>query len=87
MARNTFTRRDGGTFPCGVCGRLTRHTGVQSRGNDICPQCYDLAGIENEISDGYCTQAERQEDIDALVGIIAKRGGDVSQWKHLQVIG
>lgn len=76
--------RGSSVFPCSVCGRKTRDTGVQSAGNKICPQCFDLAGIENEISDGYCTQAERQAEIDAYLADIAAKGGDVSEWAHLK---
>jgi hypothetical protein len=62
---------------------MTRETGVQSMGNKTCPQCYDLAGIENEISDGHCTAGERLNDINRLVGEIAEKHGDVSEWAGL----
>ena len=68
------------TFKCNVCGRTTRDTGVQSAGNKICPQCYELAGIENEISDGHATREERIESIAQYVAEIKAKGGDVSEW-------
>jgi len=81
--RNTFSKMGGTTYPCAVCGRRTRHTGVQSLGSETCPQCFDLAGIENEISDGHRTQADAQADIDALLAEIVAKGGDVSEWAAL----
>jgi ribosome-binding protein aMBF1 (putative translation factor) len=70
-------------FKCKVCGRGTRDTGVQSAGNDICPQCYDLAGIENEINDGHSTYAERREEVQQLLTELRQKGGDVSTWAEV----
>lgn len=53
---------------------------MQSLGNKICPQCFELAGIENEISDGHATLAERRPWIDALVAEVKAKGGNVSEW-------
>lgn len=39
------------TFKCSQCDRLTRFTGDQSVDAKICPQCWDLAGYENQLSD------------------------------------
>lgn len=74
--RNTFTRRDGSTFTCDCCGRTTRHTGVQSAGSKLCPQCFELAGIDNEISDGYTTVEEQRAEIDRLKAEIRAKGGN-----------
>ena len=82
--RNTFTRAAGATYPYDVCGRRTRHTGVQSLGSKTCAQCWDLAGIENEIHDGYTTQAEQQTRIDELLAEITKAGGSITEWAALQ---
>lgn len=79
MAISKFYRGSA-TFTCDVCGRLTRHTGVQSAGNKLCPQCFDLAGLENGISDGHHTQADVLETITQLVADIAKHGGNTSDW-------
>ena len=76
--RNTFTRGHA-TYACDVCGRLTRYTGAQSYGSKLCPQCYELACIENEISDGYCTLEERRKEIDALLSEISAKGGDTTE--------
>jgi hypothetical protein len=41
----------GGCFKCCSCGKLTRDTGVQSYGADVCPFCYEEGGLENQHSD------------------------------------
>jgi hypothetical protein len=79
MAISRFGRRS--TFKCGVCTRLTRDVG-DNGGCELCPQCFILAGIENEISDGYCTLAERIEVIRKTVAEIQAKGGDVIDWKE-----
>ncbi len=81
--RNTFTKFAGSTFPCNVCGRLTRHTGVQGIGCQLCPQCFDLAGIENELSDGYCPPSERRDDVERLTAEVKAKGGDLENWLGL----
>lgn len=81
--RNTFTKQMGSTYKCDCCGRGTRNTGVQSMGSKTCPQCFELAGISNEISDGHCTLAERRADIDALVAEIRAKGGTPDEFADL----
>lgn len=73
--RNTFTKMGGSTFNCATCTRRTRHTGAQSLGCDLCPQCFELAGIENELSDGNATIDERRTMIEALITDIEAKGG------------
>ena len=72
----TFSKHFGSTYRCDTCGRLTRYTGAQSGGSKLCPQCWDLAGIENEISDGHSTFEEKRAEIDALLAEIRAKGGD-----------
>jgi hypothetical protein len=74
--RNGFSRVAGSTYACDTCGRRTRNTGAQSLGSKTCPQCFDLAGIENEISDGNATLAERRDYIDELIADIRAKGGN-----------
>jgi hypothetical protein len=76
----TFSKLAGSTYPCDVCGRRTRYTGVQSVGNKLCPQCYDLAGIENEVSDGHTTVEESRATVDALIRDIESKGGNAADW-------
>jgi hypothetical protein len=73
MAANRF-RKGETTFKCGCCGRLTRHTGVQSVGSETCPECYELAGIYNEYQDG-ADMAGYADSIRALTETIVERGG------------
>lgn len=51
-ATNRFARGSG-MYVCDCCGRKTRSTGCGDNENaGLCAECYDLAGIENAISDG-----------------------------------
>lgn len=50
-----------GCFTCGSCGRLTRDTHNDNGNLKTCPDCYELGGIENEISDkGTTPELERE---------------------------
>ena len=80
MAISRF-RRGSAVYACTVCGRQTRYTGAQPLGQRTCPQCYDLAGIENEIRDHYSTLDENRATIDRLIDEVASKGGDVSAWR------
>lgn len=76
-----FTRQFGGggsTYDCDCCGRRTRYTGVQSMGSKLCPQCFDLAGIENDISDGHSTVEDNRAEATRLIAEIAAKGGDTT---------
>lgn len=74
--RRNFSRQS--TFTCRVCSRKTRDTG-DNGSLELCPQCYELAGIENTISDngidyaaeqGYIAEAEQH------LAKLAKKGVD-----------
>src|SRR4051812_37203088 len=58
---NSHFRRGQSTFTCNCCKRLTRDTGVQSIGPDLCPQCYELAGLENCVQDNCFTDHDARE--------------------------
>jgi len=68
------------TYNCDICKRLTRETGAQSIGSHLCPQCWDLAGLENEISDGMETVETYKDNIVGIVKELEAKGGDVSDW-------
>lgn len=50
-SRNSRFQRGSGVFACGCCARRTRDTGGDNTGVELCAECYELAGIENQISD------------------------------------
>lgn len=72
-------QRGSGCYKCEACGRKTRNTGAQSMGSKTCEQCWDLAGIENEISDGHETVETLRESIQSLLAKIEANGGDTMQ--------
>lgn len=72
MAHNKFTKGSA-TFICDCCGHNTRNTGVQSIGSKICPACYELAGLENMLSDegkeGFVAQHGAEEVVSWMASI------------------
>ena len=76
--QNNRFQRGTGCYTCQSCKRQTRATG----GNDnehvgLCAECYEVAGIENQISDGDGTP-ELLAEIARLKAIIAEKGGTLS---------
>lgn len=74
---NSHFQRGSAAFKCGCCHRMTRHTGVQSIGIDNCPQCFDLAGLDNLLND--CPDeriAANYARAQVLLAEIAAKGGD-----------
>lgn len=49
MANRTF-KKGQSTFTCRCCNRTTRNTNGEGD-LDLCAQCYELAGLENMLSD------------------------------------
>lgn len=69
-----------GVYTCNCCNRQTRSTG---RGDNehiqLCAECYDLAGFDNQVSDegiGSLTP-ENLSDIRTLIATITSKGGEV----------
>lgn len=91
MARLKTFVRGSSTYHCRVCERLTRATSREELGLDgICKHCYELAGIENTISDngieraaewGYVTEAHR-----LLAELATKPGADMTNWDDLKAV-
>ena len=78
--RNTFTRTSGSTYTCDLCGRLTRNTGEQAIGSDLCPQCWDLCGLDNEANDtGESLSAGMMKHAEAQLDEIRRKGGDADK--------
>lgn len=73
QARNSRFQKGSGMFACESCGRNARDTGVQSHGTKCCEQCYELAGIENGISDGS-PQSDYQNDINHYASTLLDKG-------------
>lgn len=44
-------RRGETTYTCTSCKKLTRNTGGDEKACSLCLDCYNLAGIENHLSD------------------------------------
>ena len=78
--RNGFTKLNGSTFTCATCGRTTRNTGAQSVGSAICPQCYELAGIENDAMNGA---SDYDQLVAGLLNEVIARGGHVDGWRRM----
>lgn len=80
--KNRF-QKGSGCYTCRVCSRRTRSTG---RGDNeyvlLCAECYDLAGIENAISDGSDPENYAAE-IAGLLHTISKRGGNTKGFSDL----
>lgn len=72
----TFSRVAGSVYVCCNCGRKTRNTGKQSVGSETCGECWDLCGLENEVSDGHKTKEEAWPEARALMAECRKKGGN-----------
>jgi len=79
MTKSTFTKMHGrSTFNCCSCGRLTRD--VDQGGTDLCPECYELAGMDNTCNDdGRTPDADEAKYSQRLLKSIAKKGGNVQK--------
>jgi hypothetical protein len=72
----------GGCFACEVCGRKTRDTGEQAFGSKLCPQCWEVAGIENEWQDSLIDEHEAKERIIALRNVCVAKGGNLEKFNR-----
>lgn len=87
MAIKTF-QRGSATYPCGCCGRTTRNTGDEGSVR-LCRDCFDLAGLENTISDNGLEDAIAQgwvkpASVLSAIADLARKGGSVSNWQDLK---
>lgn len=46
------------TYVCESCGKRTRETGLGEQGCGLCAYCFEVGGLENELSDGHITQEQ-----------------------------
>lgn len=75
--RNARFERGSGCFNCGSCGRKTRNTG-DNAGCGLCPECYEIGGLENTVSDNGADSKEGKwavEEIKRLKAIVRQKGG------------
>lgn len=49
---NSKFQRGSGVYACVSCTRKTRATGGDNHDLQMCEECYEMAGIENAITDG-----------------------------------
>jgi hypothetical protein len=66
------------TYRCEDCGHMTRHTGVQSLDSDLCPDCYEIAGIYNLYQDYGADSDELKQylrDVPGYCASIEDKGG------------
>lgn len=74
---NKFQRGGPGVFKCRLCSRGSRETGVQALGSQLCPECYELAGLENMmIDDGFLSDPCKPEVRSLFKAAIAKGGNE-----------
>lgn len=75
LRRTTTFTHGTGCYSCRCCGRKTRDDG---RGDSVnvrlCSECFELAGLENEIQDGHATD-ETHIRIAQLRIVITNKGG------------
>lgn len=77
MRTTTFTRGSG-VYRCAVCNRRTRDDGNgDSVYAGLCTQCWEMAGIENAISDG-CEGPHDRDEWEALRLEVIERGGTLT---------
>ena len=77
-------RRGLSTFICQTCKRRTRETNGDHAQTGNCGWCFDLAGIENTISDnGQEVIGDYYEEARDLLKRIANAGGNMKWWADL----
>lgn len=62
-----------GVFTCCTCGRSTRT--VDQGDSECCPQCFELAGEENMVQDGYADDVSWTR-VDELIADAIRHGGN-----------
>jgi hypothetical protein len=75
MARSTTFTKGSGCYDCRICGRATRDDGNGDAVHiQACTQCFELGGIENDISDNGATP-DLIEAAKSLFDSIKLKGG------------
>ena len=80
MRNKSRFERGSGCYVCGCCGRRTRSTG---RGDNemvgLCAECFEVGGLENEISDYGDPEGKLAARINELNAICREKGGFASK--------
>lgn len=74
MPKQNRFKRGETTYTCASCKRLTRNTGDNGQ-CELCPQCFELAGIENAVNDDDSIIDEVRERVERLAAEIRAAGG------------
>ena len=71
-----FTKGSG-VFTCHSCKRATRDTGGDNTDLRLCAECYEIGGIENQISDNPNSPdlPKWEAEVAALQAKIVEKGG------------
>jgi hypothetical protein len=78
--KSRFQRGAGGVFKCQCCERSTRVVD-QSSDSRCCPECWELAGIDNSVNDGHQSWDEVASECNHLLEVIVKKGGNAENVK------
>lgn len=81
MNKRHFRRGGGGVFTCRCCDRKTRHVD-QPIGSELCPECDELAGLDNMVNDDCGGLEDVIASRDAALKSIEKKGGNVEKVKR-----
>jgi hypothetical protein len=74
--KSTF-QRGSGCYRCNCCKRQTRATG-DNWNSGACPECYEIAGLENALSDNgpeWEFRESTKKEIERLQEVVRQKGG------------
>lgn len=74
---NKHFAKGSGCYVCRVCKRNTRAVDDDSHHLRLCFECFEVAGIENEISDCGDPDDKLAKEIDALNNACVAKGGKI----------
>jgi hypothetical protein len=77
--RNARFAKGSGCFTCAGCKRQTRSTGDNGY-SGLCPECYEIAGQENALSDNgpdWAYAANATAEIERLKAACRAKGGQL----------
>ncbi len=75
MSQANRFRRGSGCYTCDSCKRKTRATGGDNDSLRLCIECYEIAGLENSISDHGDPSGRHAADIARLTESCRGKGG------------